>query len=274
MLALLATLAWLLTRALPDGRLHVYFLDVGEGDAIFVRTPEGQQILVDGGPSPATLLSELGEVMPPWDRSIDLVVLTHPDEDHMVGAVGALERYHVESVLDSAAWGEEARAAPWRAAVAGAGAQRAVALPGMRLQAGRVLLTVVQAGAARITGKSEQNENDRSTVLRLDYGSTSVLLTGDAGQDAEDQMIAGAVPLHADVLKVAHHGSKSSSGERFLATVAPEVAVIQVGRGNRFGLPDPEVLARLAGITTYRTDLNGRIEITSDGMSLWARAAR
>src|SRR5450759_3982923 len=100
LLAVVVAIAWLAGRGLPDGRLHVYFLDVGQGDAIFVRTPDGRQILVDGGPSPEALLNQLGEVMPFWDRSLDLVVLTHPDADHMTGLVALLERYQVTQALD------------------------------------------------------------------------------------------------------------------------------------------------------------------------------
>ena len=99
-LALAAVVVWLALRGLPDGRLHVYFLDVGQGDAILVQAPDGRQILVDGGPSPTALLNELGDVLPFWDRSLDLVVLTHPDGDHITGLIPLLDRYRVGQVLD------------------------------------------------------------------------------------------------------------------------------------------------------------------------------
>ena len=121
-LAVVAALVWLAGRGLPDGRLHVYFLDVGQGDAIFVRTPDGHQILIDGGPSPAALLAELGRVMPFWDRTLDLVVLTHPDDDHQAGLFAVLERYRVAQVLDSAG-AHAGRDAPiWQDLIARSGA--------------------------------------------------------------------------------------------------------------------------------------------------------
>ncbi|MBC8264123.1 MAG: MBL fold metallo-hydrolase, partial [Anaerolineales bacterium] len=100
-LTVAAILVWVAVASLPDGKLHVVFFDVGEGDAIFIQTPGGQQILVDGGPSPTTLISALGRRMPFWDRSIDLVILTHADEDHLAGLIPVLERYRVGQVLDS-----------------------------------------------------------------------------------------------------------------------------------------------------------------------------
>ena len=112
MLAFLAIVAWLALRQLPDDRLHVYFLDVGQGDAILVQTPDGRQILIDGGPNPTALLSELSAALPFWDRSLDLVVLTHPDGDHLTGLLTVLDRYQVARVLDTS----QADAAPLTAA--------------------------------------------------------------------------------------------------------------------------------------------------------------
>ena len=112
-LALVAVVVWLALRGLPDGRLHVYFLDVGQGDAILVQAPDGRQILVDGGPSPTALLNELGDVLPFWDRSLDLVVLTHPDGDHITGLIPLLDRYRVGQVLDVPQSESAPEAAPW-----------------------------------------------------------------------------------------------------------------------------------------------------------------
>ena len=126
------------------------FLDVGQGDAIFVRTPDGRQILVDGGPSPQALFNQLGEVMPFWDRSLDLVVLTHPDADHMTGLVALSERYRVSQALDDLGPDSDPAqlkaAAPWLQAVAKPGTRRVVATPGMRVAIGRATLTVFRPG--------------------------------------------------------------------------------------------------------------------------------
>jgi len=270
-LALLAAIAWFALARLPDGKLHVWFLDVGQGDAILIRAPDGRQILVDGGPSPAALLDELGEVLPFWDRSLDLVVLTHGDADHVTGLVPLLERYKVTAAVDGAQPGDRESAA-WLAAVEAAGIPRVTATAGTRLAAGALVLTVLSPSAQ---GAGDAwSSNDGSLVLRLDYGETSVLLAGDAEEAAEQAMMDAGLQLAAKVLKVGHHGSAASTSTAFLAQVAPQVAVISVGAENRFGHPSPEVLRRLAGVQVLRTDEHGRIEVISDGQKLSVRRER
>lgn len=262
--ALLFVLAvgWLALRSLPDGRVHVWFLDVGQGDAILIQTPDGRQVLVDGGPSPSALFDQLGEVLPFWDHALDVVVLTHPDADHASGLIPLFDRYRVTTVIDSVLPGDLA-AEPWLAASAAAGAAHQVAAPGMKVAAGAVVLTVLSPP----DGSSLLADNDRSVVLRLDYGASSLLLTGDAELEAEDAMLKGGLPLAADVLKVAHHGSNGSTSAAFLAAVHPGLAVISVGADNRFGHPAPALLQRLQNIEVLRTDQRGRIELVSAGQN-------
>jgi competence protein ComEC len=273
LLAVCAALVWLGLRSGPDGKLHVFFLDVGQGDAIFIRTPDGEQILVDGGPSPEALLAEVGDVMPFWDRSLDLIALTHPDADHMVGLLALSDRYHIERVLDTqTAQGNAA----WRYALGttngATNIARITAQQGMKIRAEDVVLTVLSPAA----GDDSLNPGDNTTslVLRLDYGDTSALLTGDAPQEVEAEMLTANQPVDVDILKVGHHGSKSSSSEAFIAAVSPEYAVIQVGAGNSYGLPAQSVLDRLQGIEVLRTDLNGRVEAVSDGVTWQVKAQR
>jgi competence protein ComEC len=272
-LAAVAALAWLALRGLPDGRLHVYFLEVGQGDAILIQSPDGRQIVVDGGPSPTALLYELGDILPFWDRTLDLVVLTHPDGDHITGLIPLLDRYQVVQVLDAAQSEVAAEAAAWRARLAAAGVRRTFAQRGMTLPIGDLTLTVLNPGAAPLKGTAS-DDNNNSTVLRLDYGATSLLLTADAEADAEAAMLAAGLPLRADVLKVGHHGSQGATSARFVAAVAPRVAVIQVAADNTFGHPSPEVLRRLSASQVYRTDQHGRIEVVSDGKRMWVKTAR
>jgi competence protein ComEC len=274
LLAVAVALLWLAAPGLPDGRLHVYFLDVGQGDAIFVRTPRGQQILVDGGPSPAALLAQLAEVTPFWDRSMDLVVATHPDAAQLTGLLPVLERYHVAEVMDAVPVAKtDALWAAWQEHVANSGATHVIGQRGLQLAVGDLLVTVLHPGQVPLTGTSA-DDNNNGLVLRLDYGQNSFLLTADAQAEAEAQMLASGVRLKADVLKVGHHGSRLSSSAPFVAAVAPRIAVIQVGKGNHFGQPDPEALARLASAAIFRTDLNGRVEVIGDGQNLWVKTER
>jgi competence protein ComEC len=266
-LALAALLAWLATRGLPDGRLHVYFLDVGQGDAVFVRTPHGQQLLIDGGPSPAALLTQLAGVMPFWDRSLDVVALTHADADHMTGLLAVLEGYRVDRVVDTPAVAADLAAAAWRAAREGAARGHVMAERGLQLATDGANLAVLHPGA----GAGPRAGNDESLVLRLDFGQTSLLLAGDAEAQAEAEMLRENVPLHADVLKIGHHGSANATTAPFLDAVAPRMAVIQVGQDNRFGHPAASALERLAGIPIFRTDRAGAIEIISDGRQIWVK---
>lgn len=260
-LAFLAVLVWIGVRSLPDGRLHVWFLDVGQGDAILIQTPDGRHILVDGGPSPSALLDQLGEVLPYWARSLDLVVLTHPDADHISGLIPLFDRYRVVTVVDTVGQGDKGGEA-WRAAASAGRAARQTAVRGMRFAAGAALLTLLSPPD---TNLSIDDGNNGSVVLRLDYGLSSVLLAGDAEEDAEQGMLEAGLPLRAGVLKVGHHGSNASTSAQFLAAVQPRLAVISVGAENRFGHPSPELLGRLEGIEVLRTDERGRIELVSDG---------
>jgi len=274
-LAFLAIVAWLALRQLPDDRLHVYFLDVGQGDAILVLTPDGRQILIDGGPNPTALLSELSAVLPFWDRSLDLVVLTHPDGDHLTGLLAVLDRYQVGRVLDTLQTDAAPLAAAWRERLAKGHIPRTIGQRGMRIPLDDVMLTVLHPSSKPLTGTAS-DENNNSIVLRIDYGPTSLLLTGDAESEAEADMIKAGLPLQADLLKIAHHGSNGSTSAPFLMAVAPRAAVIPVGADNTFGHPAREVLRHLtdARAEILRTDTNGRIEAVSDGRKLSVKVSR
>jgi competence protein ComEC len=267
-LAVVAILALLALLQLPDGRLHVTFLDVGQGDAILITTPRGQQILVDGGPSPVALSSALGSSMPFWDRSLDLVVMTHPDADHITGLAEVLERYRVDGWLDNGITSAllQQHAIPRQAVSAGT-----------RLDLGRgLVLDVLHPQSGRLNRPDSGTNND-SVVLRLEWGGLSFLLTGDIEAEAERQLIDTGQALQSDVLKVAHHGSAGSSSVEFLAALSPNFAVISVGADNLAGHPAPEVLERLlqqGGVTVLRTDQLGTVEFSTDGQRLWVRTER
>jgi competence protein ComEC len=271
--AVLLILTFSVWRGLPDGKLHVTFLDVGQGDAIFIQTPSGKQILIDGGPSDTALLSQLGQRMPFWDRSIDLVLLTHPESDHVTGLIAVLERYRVDAVVFREIEMDSATYERWLEAVAEEGASVYQGEAGLRLALDEGLEVIVLHPGAEL----EEDANNNSVVTRLTYGQVSLLLTGDIEAEVEVHLVGAqhtAPQLRSTVLKVPHHGSCSSTSQAFLDAVDPEVTIISVGADNRFGHPCDEVLERLGGLPVYRTDEHGAIEIISDGRQVWVEAQR
>jgi competence protein ComEC len=269
-----AFLAWLAVLQLPDGRLHVAFLDVGQGDAILITAPQGRQILVDGGPSPSALTTSLGREMPFWDRSIDLVVMTHPDADHTTGLVEALKRYHVDGWLDNGLAHDDAVYAECQRLLEQEGVIQHTVRAGDRLELGSgIVLEVLHPPLEPTTG-TDADDNNNSVVLRLRWGEASFLLTGDVEAEAERSLLGSSQPLQADVLKVAHHGSGRSTTAEFLGAVAPDYAVLSVGADNRFGHPHEAVLERLGAlgdVTVFRTDEQGTVEFVTDGRLMWVR---
>jgi competence protein ComEC len=276
-LALAAILAWLAVAQLPDGRLHVTFLDVGQGDATLITTPGGRQILVDGGPSPSALTSALGREMPFWDRSLDLVVMTHGDADHITGLAEVLARYRVGVWLDNGLPDDDATYLECQSLLAELGVPRHTTRAGDRLDLGSGIALDVLHPPQGPALASSASANDSSLVLRLVWRQASFLFTGDVEATGEDQLLASGQVLASDVLKVAHHGSSGSSTTGFLSAVAPDFAIISVGADNRFGHPAQAVLERLAQLgdpAVLRTDEKGTVEFTTDGQRLWVRTDR
>ncbi|MEX2159335.1 MAG: ComEC/Rec2 family competence protein [Dehalococcoidia bacterium] len=272
-LAVAATLVWWAALApAHDGRLSVTILDVGQGDAILVETPDGHRALIDGGPDGRALVAELSEALPFFDRRLDLVALTHPQADHVAGLLDALERYDVRSVIASPEHGDSALYDEWRARIADEDIPyREPALDeAIDLGDGAVLRVLGPRPAALASA----NDNDASLVLKLEWRGVSFLLTGDMEAAAETALVASGEDARATVLKLAHHGSQSSTSPLFLEAVRPELAVVSVGANNTFGHPSPVVLDRLRGVPVLRTDLNGTIRIETDGTRLWVHTER
>ena len=247
--------------------LRVTFFDAGQGDAIFMEIPGGGQILVDGGPDDG-ILAKLGSVLAFWDRSLDLLVLTHPHADHLAGLLAVLKRYDVAMVMASGVGHSTPEYAEWEKLLERYRIPRAVARKGMRIDAGNGvaldILSPAEDAAARAAHPHHAN-----IVSRLTHGETTVLFTGDAERSLEYRLLfESPALLDADILKVGHHGSKTSSTEDFLKAVSPDVAVVSAGRKNRYGHPHPEVVERLKrfGIRVRRTDQEGDIRMESDGI--------
>jgi beta-lactamase superfamily II metal-dependent hydrolase len=240
------------------GAFSVHFIDVGQGDAILVESGDAD-ILVDGGPSGSAVLSYLaGQQVP----DIDLLVATHPHADHIGGLDDVLAQYSVHEVWTNGATATSQTYQTFATAVAAEGAVQRQVRRGYSAQLGGLTLTALHP-VDPLTGDT----NGDSIVLRLSCGSMDVLLTGDATESSEASMLADtSVNLEADVLKVGHHGSRTSTTNAFLNAVTPQDAVISVGAGNTYGHPTQETLNRLAahGTTVYRTDLNGTVVLSSD----------
>lgn len=272
-------LIWFGLASQPDGRLHLYFLNIGQGDGILIQTPSGRQILIDGGDSPQQLFSELGATMPFWDRSLDLVVVTHPDADHIAAQAELPSRFQITTALETNASQGNPNADRWRAALLAAGTAIQVQQQGGWIDLGDgvglwVLWPPGEPFGQTQVGSEQFFENENSLVLQLVYGEFRALLTGDIGLPVEAELLTAELPLASTILKVGHHGSKGSTGEAFVEAVNPQLAIIQAGVDNDYGHPHTEVLDRLAGRQILRNDHHGRIHITSDGMTIGIETER
>jgi competence protein ComEC len=275
-LLVVAILVWFVALTMPDSKLHVSFLDVGQGDALLIQTPNGQDILIDGGPDPQKINLELSKKLPFWDRTIDLMVCTQPQADHITGLVDVLQRYKVKQVLECGVSYNSSIYQEWCNLVEEKQIKRDKAQAGQEIDLGNgIKIEVLNPPATPFEGTSDDVDNN-GVVLKLSWGKLSFLFTADIREEVEFELIGQRANLKSTVLKVSHHGSKTSTTSQFLAAVDPEAAVISVGVDNPFGHPNPEVVERLISRVgednVYRTDVNGTIEFITDGEKLWVKA--
>jgi competence protein ComEC len=273
-LLVIAILASFAAATMPDDKLHISFLDVGEGDAILIQKGN-QQVLIDGGPGSQEVTLGLGNRMPFWDRTIELVILTHPHADHLTGLVEVLQRYKVEQVLYPDLNYESPLYEEWLNSIEEKDIESTIAQAGQEIELGDgVVIKVLNPQASLLTG-TESDIDNNGVVLRLTMGEINFLLTADIGWEAEFELISRGTELASTVLKVSHHGSDTSTTPEFLASANPQVAVISVGEDNPYGHPSAEVLDRLGeklgAENIYRTDEQGTIEFITDGERLWVR---
>lgn len=245
-----------------DNKFRVWFFDIGQGDAIFIETPEGQQILVDGGPGEA-VLTKLGAVMPFWDRSIDMIVLTHPHADHATGLIEVLERYQVDQIVLTGVNYRSKTYQVFQERVEFEGAEITVVDRPMDLSLGSIQIQAIWP-ASSVEDRNVDDINESSIVLEMVYGDSSVLLTGDMYVAQETELAHSIGDI--DVLKVPHQGSLTSSSVGFISAIDPEIAVITVGE-NSYGHPHPAVVRRYLehGSQIFRTDYDGDVLMISDG---------
>src|SRR4030042_2384822 len=246
-----------------SGNLKVNFFDIGQGKAIFIEEPGGSQILIDGGPSDM-VLERVSEAMPYFDREIDLLILTHPDSDHLTGLIEVLKRYSVGRIIETGIDDPGALYQEWRKIIREKNIPVVYALAGQKIKIGDDFLLEILFPAQSLIGQNFSNTNSSSIVSRLSYGKNSFLFTGDAEEATEYYLRATGADIDSNILDVGHHGSKNSTSREFLEEVSPEIAVIQAGKNNRYGHPAAETLEKLKEIKVFGTDLEGNVSFLCD----------
>lgn len=261
------TLAWSVVYDLSQPRLlEVTFFDIGQGDSSFIESPGDYQILIDGGPS-SRILEKLGEEMPFYDKSIDLIILSHPDPDHLSGLIEVLKNYKIGLIVANGTVSSKPEFKEFENLISKNKISYVTIKKNQRILIGKNLSFEILAPLEDFEGREVSDFNSSSIVARMVYDKNAFLFTGDTTKSIENKLMEEGINLNADVLKVAHHGSKTAESEIFLNAVNPKIAVIQVGLNNQYGHPNQEVLDLLNkyGITILRTDQRGDIKIISDG---------
>ena len=263
-----AVFVWYAVLTETRAGLKIVFLDVGQGDAIFVEAPNGNQILIDGGPNKA-VLRELAKQMPFYDRTIDGIILTHPHLDHYAGLNEVMKKYKVSLEMDPGTKVKGAGFGEFENLIKLKNIKSLYAKRGMKINLDKdlrldILLPVIN--------DENLSEHDGMLVSRLVYKNNSFLLTGDMEDNLESFLLSFGDSIKSDVLKIGHHGSKTSTSEKFLGLVNPELAIISAGKNNKYGHPHQEVTERLSvfEIPILRTDEKGAIIVKSDGEKIVA----
>jgi len=277
-MALAAALIWTAALTGEDGRLQVVFADVGNGDSALIISPTGRQVLVDGGPEAQDAARLLGSGLSFWDRSLDVVVLTHGHADHITGLLDVLRRYDVGQIVEREAGHITPDYLRWRHAVENEGSVVTQARAGQSINLGDGATIEVLHPPETLMSGTGSDLNNASIVLRVVYGDVSFLLTGDIFVEAEREILSSGVEVRSTVLKVPHHGSRTSSSPEFIEQVGPSVAVISVGADNRFGHPHIETLEILRRYApearVMTTQDHGSIRFVTDGTTLSVETER
>ncbi|MBT3834803.1 MBL fold metallo-hydrolase [Candidatus Peribacteria bacterium] len=247
---------------LPDGNMHVVMMDVGQGESILIRTPSDQTILVDGGPD-YSILERLGEELSFFKRDIDLVILTHPDSDHSTGLSRVLDRYTVKNILMTGVIKDNPRYDSFLNEVYESGAKVIFAQSNNDLDLDDGAMLDIIWPLENMFGKSHKKPNNVSIVAKILWKDHELLLTGDIEKEAEKEILMQPIDISADILKVPHHGSKTSSSTGFIVAVNPSLAVVSAGKDNRFGHPARDIVSRYEnlGAKVRSTSEEGRIEL-------------
>ena len=264
-------------RETPNRTLTVAFLNIGQGDSIYIESPTHRKLIIDGGPD-ATMLSEIGKIMPWYDHNIDAIMITNPDVDHYGGFIDLLKRYHVGLVIEPGTVGASASYKTLEDLIVQKKIKKIIARRGSSLDfGGDVRLDILFPDR----DVSKLATNNGSIIAQLVYASTSVMLTGDAPSATEEYVLAldktrvaatnSRSQIKSDILKAGHHGSKTSASEPFVSAVAPRYAAISAGLDNKYGHPNQETLDLFDKfhIQTFITFKLGTIIFKSNGAKWW-----
>ncbi len=249
-------------KFVSDGSLKFWIFDIGQGDSLLIDTPEHHEILIDGGPD-QTVLTRLSQALPPGDKTIDLVILTHDHADHLTGLNYVLQRYTVKQIWDSGATEDSTTYRNFVKLVA----QKQIPVTNVTLgvkQSFGALTGIVLTPSSSMVGLKPGNQHDANVMTYWQYGKETFLLTGDGETPAEQALLAQGLVQPVAILKVGHHGSATSSSEAFLKALKPKIAVISVALHNKYGLPNAGVLARYSAlnIPLLQTRYDGTIEFS------------
>ncbi len=249
-----------------DGKLHITFFDIGQGDSALLQYQDFS-LLVDGGPG-NYLSSRIGKRLPFFDRELDLVVATHPQEDHFFGLVKVTESIKVERVLVSQKESENQKYNEWIEWLERKKIPVLFAYDVDKIQVDNMFSVKVLYPKEESDVVNTKNANNSCVVLLVSFGDTDILFTCDIEEPTEKLLLEKyGKKLDVEILKTAHHGSDTSSNKDFLQILTPETAIISVGKNNRYGHPSRRVLNRLEqmGVKIFRTDVDGDVELVSDG---------
>ncbi|MEA2064998.1 MAG: ComEC/Rec2 family competence protein [Patescibacteria group bacterium] len=247
-------------------KLRVSFFDVGQGDSIFIQTPNKKDILIDGGPNNA-VIKKLGKAMPFWDKTIDLIIITHPHSDHISGLIEIIKKYEIKEIFYTGVlYNSETYAELLRQIK-----QNKIKLieinQQQELTLDKNLKLKILFPNENLREKNIENLNNTSMVVKLIYDENSFLFAADAEYEVEQILLENNTDIKADLLKVGHQGASDSSSLKFLQKVSPQIAIISVGKNNKFGHPSLRVIRRLEklGAKVFRSDQNGDIKIIANG---------
>lgn len=270
-LFIIAIIIWIFVFKQEGNKfLKVEFFDVGQGDAIFIETMDKKQILIDGGPD-LSILEKIGREMPFYDRYIDLIILSHPEADHLSGLIEIIKRYQIGAIIMTGIFRDTEQYKEWLRNIERKNIPIYLAKSGGEINFNNGIRFDILYPFETLVGKELSESNNTSIVGKLVYNNFEALFTGDIEKSVENKLISAGVNLKSDILKIAHHGSKTSTSEEFLKAVNAILAVIPVGKDNKYGHPHQEVLERLANLGIFQTDRDGDVEILSDGINFFVK---